>query len=150
MRRKAVKIVFLFFAFLVLTAFACVSEAKTIYMPDDYAKIQWAVDNATAGDTIIVRDGTYLTIKSENGSASTIVQAAHLNDHVFEVTANYVNISGFRITGSRGVWGMPGLGIVASGIGLYTANYRNVSDNILSENACGIHLGGEYDYEKRC
>jgi len=117
------------------------------------------VNNATDGDTIIVRDGIYyenvdvnkqLTLKSENGSASTIVQAAHINDHVFEVTANYVNISGFRITGSRGVWGMPGLGIVASGIGLYTANYRNVSDNILSENACGIHLGGEYDYEKRC
>ena len=28
-------------------------------MPDDYAKIQWAVDNASVGDTIIVRDGTY-------------------------------------------------------------------------------------------
>lgn len=47
--------------------------SKTIYMPDSYTKIQWAVDNATAGDTIIVRDDTYsenvkvnkrLTIKS--------------------------------------------------------------------------------------
>jgi len=28
-------------------------------VPDNYAKIQWAVDNASAGDTIIVRDGTY-------------------------------------------------------------------------------------------
>jgi len=53
-----------------------------IYVPDDYAKIQWAVDNATAGDTIIVRDGTYyenlkvdkqLTIKSESGSDNCIV-----------------------------------------------------------------------------
>ena len=153
MRCKAVKFIFLFFAFLVLTAFASVSEAKTIYVPDDYAKIQWAVNNATDGDTIIVRDGIYyenvdvnkqLTLKSENGSASTIVQAAHLNDHVFEVTANYVNISGFRITGSRGVWGWPGSGVPASGIGLYAAYYCNVSDNILSENECGIHLGGVY------
>ncbi len=28
-------------------------------MPDDYVKIQWAIDNATAGDTIIVEDGVY-------------------------------------------------------------------------------------------
>ena len=74
MRCKTGKFVFLFFAFLVLTAFASVSEAKTIYVPDDYARIQWAVDNASAGDTIIVRDGIYsesinvnkqLSIKSE-------------------------------------------------------------------------------------
>ena len=69
-------------AFVLLGAFAGVSvsvtSARTIYVPDNYAKIQWAVDNASAGDTIIVRDGTYyenviigkqLTIKSENGSA---------------------------------------------------------------------------------
>jgi len=37
-----------------------VASAKTIYVPDDYAKIQWAVDNASAGDTIIVRPGTYI------------------------------------------------------------------------------------------
>jgi len=77
------KFVFPVFAsFLILTAFASVSAAKTIYVPDDYAKIQWAVDSASDGDTIIVRDGNYyenvvvnkqLTIKSENGSANCIV-----------------------------------------------------------------------------
>ncbi|NMG83506.1 MAG: hypothetical protein GIS02_04790 [Methanosarcinales archaeon] len=35
------------------------TSADTIYVPDNYAKIQWAVDNASAGDTVIVRDGTY-------------------------------------------------------------------------------------------
>ena len=44
----------LFASSLILTAFASVSGAKTIYVPDDYAKIQWAVDNASARDTIIV------------------------------------------------------------------------------------------------
>jgi len=34
-------------------------HSNIIYVPDDYAKIQWAVDNASAGSTIIVRDGTY-------------------------------------------------------------------------------------------
>ena len=66
----------------VLCAFASVASARTIYVPDDYAKIQWAVDNASAGDTIIVRDGIYyesitvsrqLTIKSEKGPANCIV-----------------------------------------------------------------------------
>ena len=47
--------------------------------------IQHAIDNATAGNTICVKDGTYnenvdvtvshLTIKSENGSANCIVNA---------------------------------------------------------------------------
>ena len=70
--------------------------STTIYVPDDYAKIQWAVDNASAGDTIIVRDGTYtenvdvnvndLAIKSENDSANCIVQAANSNKSVFFVT----------------------------------------------------------------
>ena len=81
-----------------------------IHVPDDYPAIQAAVDNATAGDTIIVRDGTYienvdvnkdhLTIKSENGAEATIVQAADPNGHVFEVTADYVDISGFTIEGA--------------------------------------------------
>ena len=48
----------------------------------------------------IVRDGTYvenvdanqrLTIRSEDGSDLTIVHAADPNDHVFEVTADYVS-----------------------------------------------------------
>ena len=58
-----------------------------IYVPDDYPTIQEAVNAASPGSgyTIIVRDDTYienvnvakqLTIRSENGSANCIVQAA--------------------------------------------------------------------------
>jgi len=40
--------------FLVLfSGIAITASAKRIYVPDNYAKIQWAVDNASAGDTII-------------------------------------------------------------------------------------------------
>jgi len=35
------------------------ASAATIYVPDDYATIQAAVDAASTGDTIIVKDGTY-------------------------------------------------------------------------------------------
>ena len=67
----------------------------------DYPTIQAAVDAASPGDTIIVYPGTYtenvdvnkdhLTIQSEKGAEKTIVQAANPDDHVFEVTADYVN-----------------------------------------------------------
>ena len=119
------------------------NPGTTIYVPDDYAKIQWAIDNATAGDTIIVRDGTYtenvdvnkqLTIQSENGSASTIVNAA-TSDHVFDVKTNWVNLTGFTVTGATG-WGK-------AGIYLKYADHCNISSN----NASGNTFYGIYLYD---
>ncbi len=115
---------------------------KTIYVPDDYEKIQWAVDNASDGDIIIVRDGLYLenvdiavnnlTILSENGSANSSVLAANQSDNVFEVTADYVNLSGFTVTGSTG--------FKKAGIYLNTAHHCDISDNDASNNYDGIYL----------
>jgi parallel beta-helix repeat protein len=102
----------------------------TIYVPDDYLTIQAAVDAASPGDTIIVRAGTYtenidvntdhLTIQSENGAAKTIIKAANEHDHVLELTADYVTVVGFNITGTT----------TAAGIYLNNANFCHISDNI--------------------
>jgi hypothetical protein len=46
------------FAMLAFVNVECTSAA-TISVPDDYATIQCAVDNATAGDTIVMKSGTY-------------------------------------------------------------------------------------------
>ncbi len=138
---------------------ALTQESRTWYVDDDlkdfpnadFTKIQDAVNAANDGDIIIVYPGTYienidiekqLTIKSEGGAASTIVQSKYSNDHVFEVRANHVNISGFTITDSNGVWYYPGSGIPASGVGLYGADRCVISNNNISENDCGIHLQG--------
>jgi outer membrane lipoprotein SlyB len=53
-------------------------------VPNDYETIQDAIDHADSGDTI--------TIRSENGSDYTIVQAADSSDDIFEVIEDYVNI----------------------------------------------------------
>jgi len=119
----------------VLCAFASVASARTIYVPDDYAKIQWAVNNASAGDTIIVRDGIYyesitvskqLTIKSENGTANCIVNGT--GSDVFTLEADGIRIEGFTITGG---W-----------IGIYIrSNNTSISNNIISSNnGFGISL----------
>ena len=114
------------------------SSSATIYVPDEYSTIQEAVNAASPRDTIIVREGTYienikvdkrLTIRSENGSASTIVRAGDPDDHVFKVTANYVNISGFTVEGASS----------KAGISL-KADYCNISSNNCSNNRYGIAL----------
>jgi hypothetical protein len=63
MKRKRIKykkalIFAVLFAMLAFVNVECTSAA-TISVPDDYATIQCAVDNATAGDTIVVKSGTY-------------------------------------------------------------------------------------------
>jgi len=57
--------------------------SATIYVPDDYSKIQDAINVSVNGDTIIVRPGTYMeninflgkaiTVKSEKGADVTII-----------------------------------------------------------------------------
>jgi len=114
-----------------LFAFAGVASAKMIYVPDNYAKIQWAVDNASAGDTIIVRDGTYyeninvnksLTIKSENGYNNCSISGVAPYGRVFNVTADYVNISGFAIPWTN----------YGDAIYVHHANHCMISDNKIS------------------
>jgi len=122
------------------------SSHSIIHVPDDFAKIQGAVDNAIAGDTIIVRSGTYnenvkvnkrLTIRSDNGPAHTTVVAEKENAHVFEVTADYVSIKGFTMKNAIGE-NETGRHIYA---GLYIhADHCNITDNRAVGNAYGFFL----------
>ena len=122
------------------------ASATTIYVPDNYATIQEAVNASNNRDMIIVRDGTYtenidvdksLTIRSENGSAFTTVIATDSDLHVFRVTADYVNINGFTVKGGTAdKWPLYTAGIFLS----LGSEYCNISDNNASYNGDGIWL----------
>ncbi len=123
----------------------CVNETGwwrdgSAFQPSD-TPIQSAVDNATVGDTICVTDGTYtenvdvnkrLTIRSENGAASTTVNALNPSYHVFKVRENHVTISGFTVTGAAAYGN--------AGIYVNSVDYCIISDNIASNNAEGIFI----------
>jgi parallel beta-helix repeat protein len=133
-----------FMALMVTSVFAVLAidvVSATTWYVEEGESIQSAVNEASSGDTIIVRDGTYtenvkvnvdnLAIQSDNGSENCIVQAANSNDHVFEVTADYVNISGFTVKGATD--------LPYAGIYLCYADYGNTSNNN-SNNWDGIWL----------
>jgi len=114
------------------------SEPTTIIVPDNYAKIQWAIGNASDGDTIFVRAGTYyehvvvnktVSLIGENRS-TTIIDGNRTWDPVIRIVADNVTITGFTLQ-SGGPYG----------IGLYlceNARGNVVYGNIISNNADGI------------
>ncbi len=80
----------------------------TLYVPDDYARIQWAINNATTGDFVFIRAGTYhehltvnkpLTIVGEK-SETTIVDGDEEPRNIIEITASNVVIQGLTAQNS--------------------------------------------------
>jgi len=102
--------------------------------------IQHAINNATAGDSIYVYNGSYtenidvgtahLTLQGEGRDGVTVTAVLN-DDHVFEVTKDYVNISGFNVSGATGT--------ERGGIYVFQKNNFNVSNNIVSNCYYGIY-----------
>jgi parallel beta-helix repeat protein len=112
-------------------------SSRTIHVPSDYARIQWAVGNASAGDTIIVSSGIYsehviidksLTLIGENGNTTI---DGNGTGHVVTINADSVTICGFTVQKSGPNWG-------EAGIHLLNSRWCNISYNTLTQNTHGI------------
>ncbi|WP_209681218.1 NosD domain-containing protein [Methanohalophilus levihalophilus] len=114
---------------------------------NNYTTIQGAINNASAGVTILVYPGTYtenvvvnktVNLTSTGGASVTHVIAADVNDHVFNVSnVDDVTISGFNVSGASGSW--------ASGILLYESSYNTLGGNMAEDNFIGIYLVSSTD-----
>ena len=136
-------VIFMLAISFVMTSFGCAGH-DVIYVPDDYAKIQWAIDNASSGDIIILRDGVYienvnvtksLTILSENGSENCIIRAANPAYHALQILADHVNIYGLTVVGAKACvapW--------PAGIHLEGAKHCIIAYNSVMFNHDGIEL----------
>jgi parallel beta-helix repeat protein len=116
------------------------SEPNTITVPDDYEKIQEAVDAAKSGDTIVVKAGTYNEDwVSVNKSVSLVGdnQKSLVYYHSalgFIITANNVHISGFTVMSSEAMQGYA--------VSMSNSSECVIENNLVKDNLVGISVYG--------
>lgn len=90
---------------------------STLYVPDDFSSIQAGINGMQNGDTLIVRDGTYIeninfngkaiTVQSENGNLTTIIDGNQSGSVGLFNSGEGGNsiLQGFTLTNGSGVGG---------------------------------------------
>lgn len=132
----------LILAFFILISISVIGSAAQITVPSG-GSIQAAINNASSGDVIILKDGNYytnvkitkdnLTIKSESGNPDkTWVRANKSTADVFLVQANSTKISGLKISGATTTR--------CSAINLSSSRYCAIENNKVMNNLRGINL----------
>lgn len=123
--------------------FSVVEGLRVIYVPEDFASIQAAINNATSGDTVFVNQDIYyenivvnksISLIGENKN-STIIDGRGLGSVVM-VSRVRVEISGFTLRNSgpdENETGWP-----RSGIQIVNSYVNTISDNIIQDNHIGI------------
>jgi len=145
------------------------AQARTIVVPDDFSSIQAAINNASAGDTILVHNGTYhenIIINKAirligEASEATIIDGGKISA-VITVSSIGVYIEGFTIRNSS--LGFPNSGIRVIGVWqcilvnniitgnfvgilLDSAPYNQVYKNMVSGNHYGVYIASSFNNE---
>ena len=135
-----------FVLFMSLFCAVSAADAATIYVPDDYASIQEAIDASADGDTIIVRPGRFyetidfkgkaVTLTSEKGPEATVIDAAGLDSVVLCMSGEGRDtvLDGFTLTHGN----MAGHG---GGVYCYKTS-PTIRNNIIADNEAYWSGGG--------
>ena len=124
-----------------------IKAESIIVVPDDYPTIAAAIGNATDGNIIFVKMGTYNTLNETlqinksiqligENSDTTIIDGNNTGN-VVEITANNVEISGFTIQNSGSITAP---GQYEKGIYVKSSTGSKISDNIIKNNYGGLAL----------
>jgi parallel beta-helix repeat protein len=117
------------------------APSATIYVPDNYTKIQWAVNNATAGSTIIVKNGTYyenvavtkqLILRGIDTYTGYPVVDAGGRGNAITLSADGITLEGFNVKNA-------GSSLRDAGIKVISSNNK-IMDNTVSNNEKGISI----------
>ncbi len=123
------------------------ADSTTIVVPDNYPTIGDAIQNASPGDIILVKTGTYqenpeitkpLIVRGEDAATTVIIGSGGAsNSSVFLVSADNVQISGFTIMSQN----YSKSAQYASGI-LVGGDNCTITGNIITNVNKGIYVGG--------
>lgn len=115
------------------------SEPTTMIVPDDHEKIQWAIGNASEGDTIFVRAGTYYENVVLNKPNLTLIGE---NKHTTVVDGNGKTVVSLKGDNAKIEW----FTVQNGGFGILMDPWTHghiISNNLILNNDCGI--SGHYD-----
>lgn len=141
----------MFIAVLVLLSPAGI--AVEIYVPDDQPTIQDAVNHAAAGDTIIVRPGTYrenidflgkaITIRSETGPHATVIDGRWIGSVVTFKRGEGPDsrLEEFTIENGRSLSG--------GGINCLNRSSPTITGNVIINNFASFYIGGGISCDDR-
>ena len=153
----------------IITFLPVQAESRTIVVPDDYPTISSAIGNATDGDTIFVKKGTYeenplkinktLSLIGEGADSTkisfdppytwvewNILQKSKVYEKPIEVDADDFVMSGFTIVTTGGLIGISGNGtkiaenIIFTFLGV-SGSYLNITGNNFPN---GVSISGDY------
>lgn len=125
---------------------------RTLVVPDDYAQVSWALGNATAGDKVYVKSGTYnekefvidkpLSLIGEDSSNTILiggVEGISGGGATINIRSDNVTVSGFTIRS----YNFPTPASYFFGI-YATGNNCTLTHNIIENCAVGIWNNGSF------
>ncbi len=127
------------------------SNGKTLYVggsgPNNYTKIQYAIDDASDGDTVFVYDDSspyyeHVTVNKRinligEDKNTTVIDGSDIGDVVL-ISADNVNMSSFKIQNGGYIID---IGIHDAGIEV-KSDYNNIFENIIINTSSQIYLNG--------